>query len=165
MLSTISPQSSALLIRGFIKEYCKRKYFERQRFLNDLKNLQKRELITWKELPEGKVEIKITRKGEKVMLKYKLDDLQLKKPNIWDKKWRLVMFDIPHEKKRARDALREKLRDLKFYQLQKSVFITPYPCENEIDFMGQVFEIRDHILILYIEHFEGEKKLRHHFKL
>lgn len=165
VLSTISPQSGAKIIQELIKGYFRKKYFERQRFLNDLKNLQERQLIAWKELPNNEVEIKITRKGKGVMLRYHMDTIALQKPEIWDKEWRLIMFDIPHTQKQARDAFRGKLRDLKFHQLQKSVFITPYPCEDEIDFIGQIFEVRRHVLILYTKHFEGEEKLQHKFGL
>ena len=73
------------------------------------------------------------------------------------------MFDIPHDHKIARDAFRTKLEDLKFYSLQKSVFITPYPCEKEIEFIATVFDVRKHVLILYVSRFEGEEKLKHHF--
>jgi len=75
------------------------------------------------------------------------------------------MFDIPHIKKWARDALRNKLRELGFYQLQKSVFIYPYQCENEIDFLCEVFGIRKHVLLIVCNDFEGSEKLRHHFGL
>lgn len=75
------------------------------------------------------------------------------------------MFDIPHNHRTARDALRKKLLDLKFYPLQKSVFITPYPCEDEVDFIASIFDIRKYILILYVVYFEGEEKLKHHFNI
>lgn len=164
-ISSFNPMGGAQIVRALVKNYFRKKQFERYRFLRDLKNLQERKLLNYQEITGGGVELKITRRGKETMLKYQLDEIQLQKQLVWDKKWRLVMFDVPHEKRRARDALREKLRDLKFCQLQKSVFITPYPCEDEIDFIGTIFEVRPHILILYISKFEGEEKLRHHFKL
>lgn len=99
------------------------------------------------------------------MLKYQIDDIKLKKPAAWDKKWRLVMFDIPQEYRLARDAFRKKLKDLKFHQLQKSVFLTPYPCEDEIDFIAEIFDVRKHTLFLIVEGFEGEEKLRYLFNV
>lgn len=111
------------------------------------------------------MKIVLKRRGRQVALTYKFDELQIKKPSRWDRKWRLVMFDIPHVKKRARDALRNKLRELGFYQLQKSVFIYPYPCENEIDFIAEVFNIRRHILLITANDFEGSDKLQYYFGL
>jgi DNA-binding transcriptional regulator PaaX len=163
VLSIISPASGAYLIKAGIKSYIRNKRFEKEKFLRDLKNLQKRELINYEELESGEIKITLTKKGEEKALVYKLDEIKLNKPKKWDGKWRLIMFDIPHFHKKSRDALRAKLNDLKFYPLQKSVFITPYPCEEEIDFIASIFDIRKYILILYVSNFEGEEKLKHHF--
>lgn len=43
----------------------------------------------------------------------------------WDKKWRVVIFDIEEKEKRTRNALRQKLVSLGFGELQKSVYVTP----------------------------------------
>lgn len=165
VIGTLAPASGAVMVREIIKTYFRKKRFEKDRFLRDLKTLQKRELLTYKELPDGTVEIEITKQGKNKILRYRVDEIQLKKPDVWDKKWRLVIFDVPHAERQARDALREKLQDMKFYQLQKSVFLTPYPCEDEIDFIASIFDVRRHILILYIQNFEGEEKLKHFFNI
>ena len=165
IISTISPLAGSQIVKGLIKEYFRRKNFERYRFLNDLKNLQKRDLIDYQELDNNKIKIVLTKQGKEKMLMYQIDEMKLKKPPNWDKKWRLIMFDIPHQYKKARDVFRLKLKNLEFYPIQKSVFITPYPCENEIDFLASVFDIRRFILVLYVSRFEGEEKLKHHFKI
>ncbi|MBI2024739.1 MAG: CRISPR-associated endonuclease Cas2 [Candidatus Harrisonbacteria bacterium] len=164
-LSSTSPFSGAQLARGLIKEYFRKKGFERERFLRDLKRLQVREMLDYKELSDGKIELTLTASGKRKILNYNIDDIKLNAQKKWDGKWRLVMFDIPHYQKKARDAFRQKLRQLGFYAIQKSVFITPYECENEIDFICSVFNIRRFILILYVSHFEGVEKLRHHFNI
>ncbi|MFH1193313.1 MAG: hypothetical protein V1656_03320 [Candidatus Jorgensenbacteria bacterium] len=163
-ISIISPVGGARLIQGLIGGYFRKKRFEKEIFLRDLKNLQSRKLVDYRELEHGNVEIKITKLGKETVLKYNLDGIKLK-TQTWDGGWRLITFDIPNHHKAARDAFRKKLKDLKFYPLQKSVFLTPYPCEDEIDFVASIFDVRKYILILYIDHFEGEEKLRHHFKL
>lgn len=43
----------------------------------------------------------------------------------WDRKWRVVIFDIEEKKKKARNSLRLKLISLGFGKLQESVYITP----------------------------------------
>ncbi|MBI4008672.1 transcriptional regulator PaaX, partial [Candidatus Roizmanbacteria bacterium] len=42
----------------------------------------------------------------------------------WDGKWRIVIFDIPEVNKRIRQVLRETLKVLEFWPLQKSVWIS-----------------------------------------
>lgn len=44
----------------------------------------------------------------------------------WDKRWRIVIFDIAETDRNARKALRDKLRQLGFGMLQESVWITPH---------------------------------------
>ena len=165
ILSMVNPLGGAQIIRSLIKGYFRKKRFEKERFLRDINRLQIRGLIDYRELENGKVKIVITKSGKNLVLLNDLDNISLKPQRRWDQKWRLILFDIPHLQRQARDAFREKLKDLKFYPLQKSVFITPFPCEEEIDFIASIFNIRRYILILYISHFEGEEKLRYHFKV
>ena len=165
VLSSVSPLSVASAFNSILKNYFRRKKFQKQIFFQDIKRLQTRKLVDSRELKDKNIEIRILKRGKNLVMKYNLDEIQLNKNIRWDGRWRLVMFDIPHSKRKARDELRQKLKELEFYHLQKSVFISPYPCENEIDFIGNVFNVRQNILLLYISHFEGEEKLKYHFKL
>lgn len=165
LLSTIAPIGGARLVTGIIKAYFRKKRFEKEKFLRDLKNLQTRKLIEYQELPNKNIKIVLTKAGEQMALMYNLETLELNSTKHWDGEWRMIIFDIPHNMKKARDAFRQKLKQLHFYPIQKSVFIAPYECEKEIDFISSIFEIRKYILILYVSHFEGEKKLRHYFKV
>jgi phenylacetic acid degradation operon negative regulatory protein len=45
----------------------------------------------------------------------------------WDGKWRMVMFDLPEEKRGLRNQLRKQLRAACFGGLQGSVWISPDP--------------------------------------
>lgn len=159
VVSILAPQ----LPYQLLKAYLKNRKFQRNAFLLDLKRLQNRKLIDYQIFKDGSVKICLKKQGKLKSLHYKLDDLKIEKPKIWDKKWRLIIFDIPNRKKAARDALRFKLKNLGFYQLQESVFIHPFPCEDEIEFIASMFDIRKYILIMYVHSFEGEEKLKHHF--
>lgn len=164
-ISVFNPLGGAVLAKDLMKYYFRKKRFEKEKFLRDLKNLQKRELINYKELANGEIKISLKKSGKDLDIVYNFDEIKLETHKNWDGKWRMVIFDIPNNKKKARDALRKKLRDLNFYPVQESVFITPYECEKEIDFICSVFDIRRYILIFYISSFEGENKLRHYFKI
>lgn len=165
LLSVVSPLSGAILVKGLVKSYFRRKSFERSRFLADLKNLQKRELLDYEELPKGEIKIVLSKRGREAVLQYNLDEIKIAKPKRWDGKWRLIIFDIPHHQKIARNALREKLKQIGFYPVQKSVYLIPYECEKEIDFIASIFEVRDCVLIMEVSHFEGEEKLRNYFRI
>ena len=154
-----------VIVKDIIKFYEKKKRFERYKLLRDLRSLQKRKLVDFKEFDDGRIKMVLTKEGKRKALEFQIDGIKLNTNKKWDGKWRMVIFDIPVYKNRARIALQKKLTDLGFYSLQKSVFITPYPCEDEIDFIASVFNVRGHILILYVSGFEGDEKLKKYFKV
>ncbi len=69
----------------------------------------------------------------------------------WDKKWRVVIFDVPQELHRERNRLRMKLKTLGFYMLQKSVFVFPFPCEEELAKYATRLKLSKHIDIIVAE--------------
>lgn len=111
-----------------------------------IKRLEKQRLISWKE-QDGNLYLKLTDKGKKKVIAYKLDDLQIKK-NKRDGLLRVIAFDIPEKEKPAREFFRDKLKHMGLYQLQESVFYTPYECKNEIDFLR--FELGIERYVIYI---------------
>ena len=87
----------------------------------------------------------LTDRGKQKAITFNIDNMEIKKPKKWDKKWRMVLFDIPEKHKPAREALRDSLRKLGFHEYQKSVFIHPYECQKEIDFVIEYFNIRQYV--------------------
>jgi len=139
--------------------------FDQRRLRATIKRLKRQKLINFKETKNGETVIKITKDGEEKVLKYKFNNLIIPKPKKWDCLWRIVIFDIPNKKNMARAALREKLRDFGFYKLQKSVFVYPYECENEIEFIKAIFNIQPYVLLIRAKEIDNEKFLKQHFKL
>lgn len=155
--------AAPLLPHQLLKAYFRSRRFEKRKFLQDLKRLQERELIALRELPDGTVEMRLRKKGEHIALRYHFETMSIARPKQWDGAWWLVMFDISRKHNKARDALRMKLKDLGFYQLQESVFIFPFPCEKEIDALAAFWGVRNSVLLMRVSQFEGEEKLKHHF--
>ena len=121
---------------------------EEYRLRRTLKNLERNELIRIM-TKNGKEVVEITTKGKYKLLSYDFDDLVIKKPKKWDGKWRLVIFDISNDKNKRRRLLSFKLLDLGFQLWQKSIYIYPYPCDKEIDFIRGFLKIGDEVK--YIE--------------
>ena len=48
-----------------------------------------------------------------------------------DKKWQMLMYDIPEDKKRERDMLRRELVYLGYSKLQRSIWVSPYSVSRE----------------------------------
>ncbi|KKQ31626.1 MAG: Repressor in the phenylacetic acid catabolism [Candidatus Nomurabacteria bacterium GW2011_GWA1_37_20] len=106
---------------------------------------------------------KITPKGEARLRAVVIDDVEVKTSKNWDGKWRLVMYDLPIRFKKIRNAFRWKLQDLGFFQFQKSVWIYPYPCEEEILFVADFYGVRKHIEILEVNKILDDRQLKTHF--
>lgn len=109
--------------------------------------------------------VKLTEKGKMKTIKYKIDEMRLNPPEQWDKKWRLIIYDIPDDKKAARDSFRLLLKRLKLQQLQKSVYLTPYPCNEEIAFIREFYGISKFVQVLTISGLENEEAYLGYFGL
>ena len=110
--------------------------------------LKKERAIVYKGEKEGVEIYEFTKKGRKKIRTFILDSLEIPAPAKWDGKWRVIIFDIPEKYRNARVALSKKLLDMGCYQLQKSVWVYPFPCEEEIEFLKETFEIKPFVNIL-----------------
>ena len=109
--------------------------------------------------------IEVTEKGKRYLEREALATLKPKRLSRWDRKWRIVMFDIPDAKKSARDAFAGTLKRFEFERLQKSVFISPYPCEEELQAVADYYGISEDIDIIIAESFGKEAQYKKLFKI
>lgn len=130
-----------------------------------ISQLKKQKYVSIKYNDNGSVTVKITKDGMNRALTYQLDTMMVRKPKHWDKKWRVVIFDIPEKYRRVRDIFRSRLRQLSLYQLQESVYISPYPCFNEVEFLRELYGISFTVSYLLVDRIEDDELLRSHFEL
>ncbi len=139
---------------------------DRYRIKRTMRTLQKQKLIEIYEKDDKEI-IKITVNGEKRVLIYKFDDIKITRPKKWDGSWRIISFDIPEKHRKGRKALSNKLNDMEIYPLQKSVFICPFPCEDEIDFISEILNIRKYIHFFIAQKIDPRDEiiLKNHYNL
>ena len=114
----------------------------------------------------GQIYIALTEKGKKKAGWLQIDALRIKKPRKWDGKWRIVIFDIGELKKIYREAFRGKLKELSFHPLQKSVWIHPFNCKDEIALLRDFFSLSDkEMRLVTAESIGRDKELKETFKL
>jgi len=130
----------------------------------EIRNLYKSKSIKKKKNKDGSITIILTQKGKLKALNYHFENMIVEKTK-WDGRWRLVMFDVPEKISLGRKALREKLKKLGFCELQKSVWIFPYECKNEIDFIIEFFGLRKYVRFGILEFIDNEAHLKKIFKL
>lgn len=131
----------------------------------NIKRLYRSQLVTYRENLDKTVSLILARNGKEILLRYRLDNMTIPKPARWDGLWRLVIFDIPERLRKGRVALRNKLKELGFHRLQKSVFVFPYECRNEIDFVIEIFELRPYVRYLVVKEIDTATHLKHIFSL
>ncbi|PIU03395.1 hypothetical protein COT44_03045 [Candidatus Shapirobacteria bacterium CG08_land_8_20_14_0_20_39_18] len=150
-----------IALAPLVKEFDK---YQGGRLGQTVKRLKKQRLVEVTE-KNGETEVKITQEGMVRALRYRIEEMKINKPKRWDKKWRLIIFDIPEEKKWFREIFREKLKQLELYRLQDSVWVSPYPCFNEIEFLRQLYQIPIEVRYVLGEKIDNEVDLKEYFKL
>jgi CRISPR-associated endonuclease Cas2 len=114
---------------------------------------------------EGRSYVRLTAKGEHFAARMGEGKLVPKKPKHWDKKWRLLIFDIPERRRRTRFLVRQTLMNLGFFRLQDSVWVYPYDCEELIILLKADFKIGKDLLYIIADKVEHDAALRAHFKV
>jgi CRISPR-associated endonuclease Cas2 len=123
--------------------------------------LKKHGLIHFEKTEKGTF-VRLTEKGQRYLYTH-LDTPP--KPRRWDKKWRILIFDIREKNRRTRDQLRQCLTSIGFVLLQKSVWVYPYDCEDLIVLLKADFKIGKDVLYIIADKIENDKLLKTHFNL
>jgi len=135
-----------------------------ENFTNSITYLQRKSLVSVAE-KDGQQILTLSEAGKKRVLQFNLDQIEIVRPKKWDWNWRIVIFDIPEKRKGGREALRSKLKQLGFHQLQKSCFIHPFDCKSEIDFISEIYEVSPYVNFIVAKEVEGAKQLQKVFNL
>ena len=96
--------------------------------------------------------ILLTPKGREKVLKvgYKL----LNKKQRKDKKWIMVIFDVPEKMRNYRDGFRTFLLSFGFQRLQKSVWVCPYDVLEKVEEIIGIYSLDRFVRIFLIEEIE-----------
>lgn len=141
-----------------IVEYNKFRENDKLKFSQDLYRLKQEGFIR-DYYNEKEHLIELTNKGKKKLRKIIIDQIDFKPSKSWDKKWRVVTFDVPNTKSSERDILRHKLESIGFFQLQKSVYIYPYECFKEIKLLKDLYYLSPHVQYMVVDRLETEVDL------
>lgn len=140
------------------------KKIKKEQIRDEIRQLYRSKLIEIKTGKDGVSTLILSDKGRNKILRFNLDNMEIKK-HPWDHKWRIVIFDIPEKQRVARDALRFRLKKLGFYELQKSVFVYPFHCQDEVDFITEFFQLRPYVRYGLLESIDNEFHLKQIFKI
>lgn len=157
--------TSPYFIVNIFKAFRKGNKYERKEIYNAFYRLRKEGCLVMKK-HHKQLYISLTEKGRKRAGWYQIDLLKIKKSKKWNRKWYVIIFDISHHFRIKREALRGLLKRLGFFQLQKSVWIHPYNCRDEIDLLKDFFGFSsEELRLLIVDNIEDDRAIRTHFNL
>ncbi|MEK7601808.1 MAG: hypothetical protein AAB480_04725 [Patescibacteria group bacterium] len=83
----------------------------------------------------------------------------------WDNRYRMVIFDIPERRRGVRERLRRLMSECGFLCIQKSVWISPYDCEELVALVKAELRIGKDALYVIVDSIENDGWIKKHFKL
>ena len=166
--SLLSPRFGTTMAKEILREMNKKEYdwksFNTSYLKQTLRRLEKQKVIEIK-IIDGKEVFCITKQGKTKILNFALDELKIAKPKQWDGKWRVILYDIVVGKKHEQEALRRIVKKLGFYQVQKSIYIFPYPCFDEVEYLRSYFGVTAEIKYWIVQKIEDDGVFKTYFGL
>jgi DNA-binding transcriptional regulator PaaX len=139
-------------------------YSPKQAIDRSIKSLLAHKLIKYAKDKDGNVVLRLTHKGTWEAGIRGISE-RSEKEQDWDQTWRLIVFDVPESKRHIRTELRRAVGLYGFVQLQKSVWVYPYPCDNFISLVKKHLGIASDVLYMKVSYLENDKWLKNEFSL
>lgn len=129
--------SGSSMYRKEMNKYLRRRRIDRQNFYDRLYYLAHEGYIEGAFEERQKI-YQLTKKGKEKLKEFNPNDFEIhpKIPEHWDGRWRIVIWDVPEVLKVQRNIFRRRIKDYGFVKVQKSVYIFPFECEQDIIFLA-----------------------------
>lgn len=160
--AVVVPNAIGVLTK--IDPHWKSKLSPSRRINQALSRLKQKGLVNISNI-EGKKRITLTSKGKTLLQKIDETKFHVKKPLRWDGRWRMVIFDIAQNRKSTRDRFRNLLKKVGFVQLQGSVWVYPYDCEDIVKLIKTDQDLGKQVVYAIVDVMENDAWLRQCFKL
>ena len=155
--------TSPYFIRNLLGSYTRFSKYQKRKVSDAFSYFRKRGLLTIQS-SNNQIYISLTKEGRKKAGLFQIDSLKIARSPKWDKKWRILVFDIAQMKKFYREALRGKLKALGFFLFQKSVWVHAFDCRAEIELLRDFFGLSSNeICLIVTEQIEHDGELQKFF--
>jgi len=157
-----SPTRYYRILRSIRKDWQR---INQQNFNRSIRKLAHTKLIEERRLKDGSYKLVATESGrtQARLLSIVGNSIRFKIPQHWDKKWRIVSFDIPEKERFFRKVLRDHLKALNFLQLQQSVFISPHPYEKPMAKLVAFYNAEPYVQIITAINIQNTTAIKKHF--
>lgn len=105
---------------------------------------------------DNKCYFRLTKEGRKKLHSIKLDSESSLISINWDGYWRIILLDLPEERKSERDALRYLLKKAGFVCLKNSVWISMYPFEHLFNNIKKDLGLSTELIIIVTDKLDEE---------
>jgi CRISPR/Cas system-associated endoribonuclease Cas2 len=113
----------------------------------------------------GKKHVRLTEEGKHQLVRMVARSPDTRIHKRWDKRWRMVIYDIREERKQMRKELQSLLRNFGFMKLQNSVWVYPHDCEALVVLLKANFKVGQEVLYVVVEKIENDTLLKKHFEI
>lgn len=113
----------------------------------------------------GGEKIKLTTRGRRILREIAISEIEIIEPAQWDGNWHLVAYDIPEKYKKLRQWFRELLIVNDFYQLQKSLWVHPFECKEEIAIICKELNILPYVVVMTTDKLPNELEMVDYYEL
>lgn len=159
---TRSSKQQWKIIKGIQEDW---KSLSRQAAERAMAALYESRLLEAIENDDGTTTLVLNENGKKRALIYRTRSAKVAAKGPWDKKWRIILYDIPEDEREARDAFRDHLKQLGVRKLQHSAGIHPFDCKDEVDFFIELLGLRKYVRFIVAESIDDEIYWERQFKL
>ena len=101
---------------------------------------------------------RLTKEGKKKMHSLKLDSDTTLVNTSWDGFWRIILLDLPEERKSERESLRYLLKKAGFVCLKNSAWISPFPFEHLFTNIKKDLGLTSEMMIIVTQFIDEETK-------
>jgi len=97
------------------------------------------------------IRIFLTGEGRRRLKRFNIENPVVPKPAKWNKKWWLVAADIPtKDYKLAADSFRDKLKQMRFRALQRTLWVYPHDPRREIESLSNYYRIGHFVTVMEV---------------
>lgn len=97
---------------------------------------------------------RLTKEGKKKAHSIKLESEDSLVNTTWDGYWRVILLDLPENRKSERESLRYLLKKAGFVCLKNSAWISPYPFEHLFTNIKKDLGLTTELMILVTKHID-----------
>ena len=96
-----------------------------------IRTLYKSKLVSTRCNRDGTMTLVLSKEGDDLALTYSIENMGIQRPTHWDRRWRIVMFDVPETHKKIRDTLRMHFKNMEFYFFYYNLSLSCSCCFNK----------------------------------